>query len=51
MVAFFLVVPLPRAVGLDDTRRSTTGRAWAIAAAGYLVVLVPVVTALTLTVA
>jgi len=51
MVAFFLVVPLPRAVGLDDARRATTGRAWAIAAAGYLVVLVPVVTGVTLAVA
>ncbi|ERH01516.1 MAG: hypothetical protein J07HN6_01070 [Halonotius sp. J07HN6] len=48
MVVFFLVVPLPRAVGLDATRRTKTGRAWAVAAAGYVVVLVPVATGLTL---
>jgi len=51
MVAFFLVVPLPRAVGVDGARRRATGRAWTIAAAGYLVVLVPAVTGLTLAVA
>ena len=50
MVAFFLVVPLPRALGLDASRRSTTGRDWAIAAAGYLAVLVPVSVGLTLAV-
>ena len=46
MVAFFVIIPLPRATGLDATRRSQTGVAWAIAAAGYLVVLVPVVVGL-----
>lgn len=41
MVGFFVLIPLPRAIGLDDTRRSQTAIAWAIAAAGYLLVLVP----------
>lgn len=44
MVGFFLVVPLPRAPGLSSSRRRTTGRDWAIMAAGYLLVLAPVVT-------
>jgi hypothetical protein len=44
MVGFFVVVPLPRAPGLSVERRRTTGRDWAISAAGYLLVLVPVVT-------
>jgi hypothetical protein len=48
MVAFFLLVPLPRAPGLSQARRSTTGRDWAIAAAGYLAVLVPISVGLTL---
>lgn len=48
MVAFFVAVPLPRAVGLIRSRRSTISRAWAVAAAGYLAVLVPVSVGLTL---
>lgn len=44
MVGFFVVVPLPRAPGLSADRRRTTGRDWALSAAGYLLVLVPVVT-------
>lgn len=44
MVGFFIVVPLPRAPGLSAARRRTTGRDWALSAAGYLLVLVPVVT-------
>jgi hypothetical protein len=51
MVAFFLIVPLPRAVGIDGQRRSAIGRGWAVVAAGYLAVLVPVSVALTLAVA
>jgi hypothetical protein len=45
MVGFFVVVPLPRAPGLNDARRRRTGIDWAISAAAYLLVLVPVVTA------
>ncbi|MEF8937831.1 MAG: hypothetical protein V5A32_07740 [Halovenus sp.] len=48
MVGFFVVVPLPRAVGVGDSRRSAIGRGWAISAAGYLAVLVPVSVGLTL---
>ena len=48
MVAFFVAVPLPRALGVSDTRRPAIARDWAIAAAAYLGVLVPVVTVLTL---
>jgi len=48
MVGFFVVVPLPRAVGVDDSRRSAIGRGWALSAAGYLAVLVPVSVGLTL---
>jgi len=48
MVAFFVAVPLPRAVGLTRSRRSVISRGWAIAAAGYLAVLVPVSVGLTL---
>lgn len=44
MVGFFVLVPLPRVPGLSSGRRKTTGRDWAIMAAGYLLVLVPVVT-------
>ncbi|WP_379724891.1 hypothetical protein [Halonotius sp. GCM10025705] len=51
MVGFFILIPLPRATGLDDTRRSQTGLAWAIAAAGYLLVLVPATVGLSLVVA
>jgi len=42
MVGFFVVVVLPRPE-LGDGRRSTVGRDWAISAAAYLVVLVPLV--------
>jgi hypothetical protein len=48
MVGFFVLVPLPRATGLDASRRAQTKVAWAIAAAGYLLVLVPVTVGLTL---
>ena len=51
MVGFFILIPLPRATGLDDTRRSQTTIAWAIAAAGYLLVLVPATIGLSLLVA
>lgn len=51
MVAFFLAVPLPRAPGLDGTGRRAVGRDWAIAAAAYLVVLVPVSVGLSIAVA
>ena len=51
MVAFFAVVPLPRAVGVDGPRRSAIGRGWALVAAGYLAALVPVAVGLTLTLA
>lgn len=44
MVAFFVLVPLPRAPGLFGDRRRVTGRDWAIEAAVYLLVLVPAVT-------
>lgn len=48
MVGFFAVVPLPRARGLSRTRRRAVLRDWAIAAAGYLLVLVPFVTLVSL---
>ena len=51
MVGFFILIPLPRATGLDDTRRSQTAMAWAIAAAGYLLVLIPGMIGLSLLVA
>lgn len=51
MVGFFVAVPLPRATGLDGSRRSAVARAWAIDAAGYLGVLVPAWVGLTLVVA
>lgn len=51
MIAFFVAVPLPRAVGVNDSRRSDIGRGWAIAAGGYLLVLVPVSVGLTLVLA
>jgi hypothetical protein len=44
MVGFFVLGPLPRAPGLSSARRQTTGRDWAVMAAGYLLVLVPLVT-------
>jgi hypothetical protein len=43
MVGFFVLVPLPLAPGLTDARRRRTGRDWALSAAAYLVVLVPLV--------
>jgi len=51
MVAFFVAVPLPRAPGLDRARRRATARGWAVSAAVYLAVLVPVAVGLTLAVA
>ena len=48
MVGFFVVVPLPRAPGLDAARRVTVGRDWAIAAAAYVAVLVPTVVGVSL---
>ena len=48
MVAFFVAVPLPRAPGLDRARRRGTARGWAVSAAVYLAVLVPVAVGLTL---
>lgn len=48
MVAFFVVVPLPRAPGLDQARRRGTARDWAASAAVYLTALVPAVIGLTL---
>ncbi|MFC7068993.1 hypothetical protein [Halobaculum lipolyticum] len=43
MVGFFALVVLPRSVGLARQRLERTRRAWAIEAAVYLLVLVPVV--------
>lgn len=43
MVAFFVVVVLPRPDGLSPNRRSQIGRDWAVSAAVYVAVLVPVV--------
>ncbi|WP_311173958.1 hypothetical protein [Halobellus ordinarius] len=48
MITFFVAVPLPRASGVDASRRSAISRGWAIAAAGYLLVLVPISVGLTL---
>ena len=45
MVGFFVLVVLPRSQGTSRERRLAIGRAWAIDAAGYLVVLVPLVIA------
>lgn len=42
MVGFFVVVVLPRA-GFGDEQRRTVARDWALSAAAYCVVLVPVV--------
>jgi hypothetical protein len=47
MVGFFVVVVLPRVGGLARQRARQTGRDWAISAAAYLVVLVPLVWAST----
>ncbi|MFC7137258.1 hypothetical protein [Halobaculum litoreum] len=43
MVGFFALVVLPRSVGMARQRLRATRRAWAIEAAVYLLVLVPVV--------
>jgi len=43
MVGFFALVVLPRSVGVARQRLRTIRRAWAIEAAVYLLVLVPVV--------
>ena len=43
MVGFFALVVLPRSVGLARQRLRATRRAWAVEAAVYLLVLVPVV--------
>ncbi|MEF8813293.1 MAG: hypothetical protein V5A55_05690 [Halovenus sp.] len=51
MVAFFVLVPLPRARGVDGERRRAIARDWAVAAAAYLVVLVPVTVGVTVVVA
>ena len=51
MVGFFVVVPLPRAPGLDAARRSAVGRDWAIAAAAYVAILVPVAVGLSVALA
>lgn len=42
MVGFFALVVLPRSVGLARQRLERTRRAWAVEAAVYLLVLVPV---------
>lgn len=46
MVAFFILVPLPRVPGVSNARRRVIGRDWAVAAAAYMAVLVPVVVGL-----
>lgn len=51
MVGFFVLVPLPRAPGLEADRRRQTGRDWAISAFIYLLVLVPVAVAGTVALA
>lgn len=51
MVAFFVLVPLPRARGVGGERRRTIARDWAVAAAAYLAVLVPVTVGITVVVA
>ncbi len=43
MVGFFVVVVLPRPDGLRPDRRARIGRDWAVSAAVYVAVLVPVV--------
>lgn len=51
MVGFFVAVPLPRAPGVDASRAVVIARDWAIAAAAFLVVLVPVSVGLTIAIA
>jgi len=51
MVAFFVVVVLPRAEGLPAQRVGRIRRDWAVSAAAYLAVLVPVVAAASVAVA
>lgn len=48
MVAFFVLVPLPRAPGLAREKRRDIAGDWAVAAGAYLAVLVPVTIVLTL---
>ena len=43
MIGFFVVVVLPRPDGLSPNRRGRIGRDWAVCAAVYVAVLVPVV--------
>ncbi|MFB6242996.1 MAG: hypothetical protein ABEH80_02765 [Halobaculum sp.] len=43
MVGFFVVVVLPRPDGLAPNRRGDIARGWAVSAAAYVLVLVPVV--------
>ena len=43
MVGFFVFVPLPLVRGISTARKRLIARDWAISAAGYLFVLVPVV--------
>jgi hypothetical protein len=45
MVGFFVFVVLPRSRGVSRERRRAIGRAWALEAAAYLAVLVPLVVA------
>jgi hypothetical protein len=51
MIAFFAVVVLPRAEGLPAQRLGRIRRDWAVSAVAYLAVLVPVVAAVSVTVA
>ncbi|WP_240730022.1 hypothetical protein [Halalkalirubrum salinum] len=43
MVGFFVFVPLQLVTGISTARKRSIARDWAISAAGYLFVLVPVV--------
>ena len=43
MVGFFVFVPLQLVIGISAARKRSIARDWAISAAGYLFVLVPVV--------
>jgi hypothetical protein len=45
MIGFFVAVVLPRSRGVSRERRRAIGRAWALEAAAYLAVLVPLVVA------
>ena len=50
MVGFFVLVVLPRSRGTSRERRLTIARAWALEAAAYLAVLVPLVVATSIVV-